>query len=148
MDLPFFYRCLLEVTFISLDDFSLQFVRICDFAPEVTRSMNLLEAEESFFYANIGSDNIWRWDCEMVMWVEPCWMGGLEDNLRGVCRMSFGYPFVVAVDFLGSVRVMSDIQGYFDAVALAVTLDAVGHFFYLLHGHVPGLPYSSSFLPS
>ena len=43
--------------------------------------------------------------------------------------MSFNYPFVIAVDFLGSVGVMPDMQGYFNSIkAVAVTLDCISHF--------------------
>ena len=56
-------------------------------------------------------------------------MVGLEDSLGGVCHVSFENPFVVAVDFLGIVGVVPDIQGYFNAIETAtVTLDGVSHF--------------------
>ena len=130
-----------------LDDCPLQFVGVHDFLPEVTRSINLFEAEESVFHTNISLNGICRWNSEMVMWVKLCWMCGLEDSLRGVCCMSFKYPFVVMVHFLGSVGVMPDMQEYFNAIkAAAISPDGgVSHFPYLIYAHVRGLPYFSSF---
>ena len=52
----------------------------------------------------------------MMVGVEFGWVGGLEGNLGGVCRMGFKYPFVVSVDFLGTVGIMPGLQGDFDAI--------------------------------
>ena len=103
MDTPFFDRCLLEMSFVPLDNCSLQFNRICDFTPEVAGSIDLFEIGESGLHFHIRSNGICGWDFEVVMGVKLRWVGRSEGSLGSECRVGFEDTFVIAIDLLGSV---------------------------------------------